>query len=267
MRLGFHTVHFSPMFGGSAPILDVIAETGRAGFDAIGLDLASVDAGGPVSDVAAAISDAGLSCSDVLVLVPGSDDDLLATAHRLGDLAEAVGAPSCIAAVATPVPQDQLVRSLGACADVLAEHCCRLAVEFTPYSALRTLGAARALCAAIGEERTGLVLDALHFFRSGAPWDELARVRAEDIAVVQWDDAPAAAPESLVDESRNGRLLPGDGALPLARLADAIRGLGYDGVVTAEILAETFRRRDPASAIAATYASLQASLSAGRSAG
>ena len=55
---------------------------------------------------------------------------------------------------------------------------------------------------------------------------------------MQWDDAPAAAPESLVDESRNGRLLPGDGALPLARLAEAIRGLGYDGLVTAEILAE-----------------------------
>ena len=124
---------------------------------------------GPSATLPRPISDAGLSCSDVLVLVPGSDDDLLATAHRLGDLAEAVGAPWCIAAVATPVPQDQLVRSLGACADVLAEHGCRLALEFTPYSALRTLAAARALCAAIGEERTGLVLDALHFFRSGAP--------------------------------------------------------------------------------------------------
>jgi sugar phosphate isomerase/epimerase len=147
VRFGFHTIHFSPMFGGSAPILDVISETGAAGFDAIGLDLASVDAARSTSttDVAAAIADAGLSCSDVLVLVPGADEHLPATAHRLGELARATGAPWCIAAVASPVPHDELVRSLDTCADVLADHGCRLAIEFTPYSALPTLADARAL--------------------------------------------------------------------------------------------------------------------------
>jgi sugar phosphate isomerase/epimerase len=267
MRLGFHTIHFSPMFGGSAPILDVIAETGAAGFDAIGVDLASVDAGASVRDVAAAIAAAGLSCSDVLVLVAGADDDLPSTARRLGELAEATRAPWCIAAVAAPVPHDELVRLLSACADVLAGHGCRLAVEFTPYSALPTLADARALCAELGDGRAGLVLDALHFFRSGAPWGELAQVHAEEIALVQWDDAPAAVPDSLVDESRNGRLLPGEGEMPLRRLADAIAAVGYDGIVTAEILSEPFRRRDPASVIDATYAAMAASLSAGRAAG
>lgn len=269
MRFGFHTIHFSPMFGGSAAILDVIAETGAAGFDAIGLDLASVDAARSTSaaDMAAAIADAGLSCSDVLVLLPGADDDLAATAHRLGELAEATGAPWCIAAVASPVPHDELVQSLDTCADVLAGHGCRLAIEFTAYSALSTLADARALCAQLGEERAGLVLDALHFFRSGAPWDELSQVRARDIAVVQWDDAPREAPGSLVHESRNGRLLPGEGGLPLTQLAAAIRGLGYDDLVTAEILSDPFRRRDPATAIRATFASLEASFSAPRGAG
>ena len=60
MEVGFHTIHFSPMFGGSAQILDVIGLTADAGFGAIGLDQASVAAhvaaNGAVEDVAAAIA-------------------------------------------------------------------------------------------------------------------------------------------------------------------------------------------------------------------
>ena len=160
-------------------MLDVIRLAADAGFDAIGVDLASVTAHGSVDDVAGAIHDTGLRCSDVLVLVPGADDDLSATARTLGRLAGAVGvAPACIAAVAAPVPWDGLVASLGECASILADHGCRLAVEFTPYSALATVSEAKQLCGAIGWDRCGLVLDSLHFFRSGAPWDELAALDA-----------------------------------------------------------------------------------------
>ena len=143
MRFGFHTIHFSPMFGGCAPVLDVVGATGDAGFDTIGVDLVSVDAhvaaGGTVAGLAAAVADAGLQCSDVLVLAAGGEGDVRATAARLGRLAEALGAPVCIAAVAAPVPWHDLVRSFAECADVLAGHGCRLAVEFTPYSAARDL--------------------------------------------------------------------------------------------------------------------------------
>lgn len=44
MELGFHTIHFSPTFGGTAPLLDVLQATADSGFDAIGFDLASIDA-------------------------------------------------------------------------------------------------------------------------------------------------------------------------------------------------------------------------------
>ena len=260
MEVGFHTIHFSPMFGGSAQIMDVIGLTADAGFGAIGLDQASVAAhvaaNGAVEDVAAAIHDRGLRCTDVLVLVPGADDDPVATARSLGALAAAVGAPTCIAAVASPVPWAELVATLGHCASILADHGCRLAIEFTPYTALTTLRAARELCGAIGWDRCGLVLDSLHFFRCGAPWAELADLAAEQIAVVQWDDAPAAPSASLVDESRNHRLLPGAGGLDLVGLATAIRATGWDGVVTAEVLSAEVRRSDPATVITATHAAM-----------
>jgi sugar phosphate isomerase/epimerase len=225
-EVGFHTIHFSPMFGGSAPVLDVIRLTGAAGFDAVGIDLASVEAHGAAADVATAISDAGLRCTDVLVLVAGADGDLPATARRLGRMAATVGAPTGIAAVAAPVPWTALVTTLGECASILADHGCRLAIE------------------------------SLHFFRSGAPWAALGELSAQQIAVVQWDDAPVSMPRSLVEESRSQRLLPGEGGLALADLAEAIRATGWDGVVSAEILSDPFRRTDPAIAIPATYAAM-----------
>jgi sugar phosphate isomerase/epimerase len=192
----------------------------------------------------------------VLVLIAGTDDRLADTARSLARLAEAVDAPAAVAAVAAPLPWDGLVTALGECASILADHGCRLAVEFTPYSALPTLAEAKALCEAVGWDRCGLVLDPIHFFRSGAPWDELATVTGDQIAVVQWDDVPANTPGSLVEESRHGRLQPGEGALDLTRFAAAIAATGWDGVVAAEILSDDLRRTDPEVAIPATYAAM-----------
>ncbi len=249
VRFGFHTVHFSSMFGGDVPLLEVIDATAAAGFDAIGVDLASIDAhvaaGGTVEEVAGALDGGGLQCSDVLVLVPGVDGDLRGTAGTLGSLAETLGAPVCIAAVGAPLPWTVLVDALGACAELLAGHGCRLAIEFTPYTPLAALAQAKKLCGEIGWHRAGLVIDSLHFFRSGAPWPALTDLNADQVLVVQWSDVPAAPPASLVEESRNSRLLPGDGELALPELASAIRGLGYDGLVSAEVLSESIRRREP----------------------
>ena len=251
MELGFHTIHFSPMFGGSAPLLDVLQATADSGFDAVGFDLASIDAhvaaGGTVEEIVTLLADAHLRCSDVLVLAPGGGDpDVLATARRLAALASELGTDTCIASVAGPVPWNTLVATLGECATVLSDDGVRLAIEFTPYSPLSSLRAARELCEAVGWERTGLVLDSLHFFRGETPWSELTDLDATQIALVQYSDAPATAPEMLVDESRNARLVPGEGDLPLADLVTALYAIGFDGLVSAEILSEPFRRTDPA---------------------
>ena len=109
-----------------------------------------------------------------------------------------------------------LVENLAQCAAIMGEHGCQLAVEFTPRYTGGFVAEATDLCAAIGWERCRLVIDALHFFRSGAPWAELAELSAEQIAVVQWADAPATARRPLIEESRHGRLLPGDGGLDLS---------------------------------------------------
>jgi hypothetical protein len=72
-----------------------------------------------------------------------------------------------------------------------------------------------------------VVVDALHFSRSGGV---PAHVRAVDRSMFRYaqicDAAPAMPPPhdtaGLIREARTGRLLPGEGGLPLAELVAAL---------------------------------------------
>ena len=250
MRLGFHSIHFSPVFGGNAPLSDVVAGAAAAGFRYIGLDLPAIDAevasGGSVETIAGLLAVHDLSCTDLVVLAITADDDAaLADARRIAAIADVVGAGLCVVAVPDPMAWPRIVDSTRRSADVLWDHGVRLAVEFTPYIALSTLHQATDLCDAVGWDRAGLLLDSLHFFRGATSWDELHALDGAQIALLQISDAAGAPPENLMDESRHGRLLPGAGDLPLAAFAAAIAATGFDGPLTAEVLSADLRRRHP----------------------
>lgn len=261
-RLGYHTIHHSPMFGGRQPILDVIAATAAAGFDAIGIDRAShaahLAAGGTADEVRRELKRARLAVSDVLVLAAGDDSDLLADARQLGELGRSVGAAWCIAAVSSPIPFDTLVGSLRDASAVLADHGLRMAFEFTPYTPLRSFGAAVTLATAIGWEHCALVLDSLHWFRTGEPLESMGQLEPEQIGLVQFSDAPAARPVDLITESRHGRLVPGTGGLALAAWVDAVRSTGWDGLVSAEVLSAPLRSADPRAGAVACHDAMNA---------
>jgi sugar phosphate isomerase/epimerase len=50
----------------------------------------------------------------------------------------------------------------------------------------------------------------------------------------------------LVFESRFRRVPPGSGTFALAEFADALAAVGYDGVVSIEVLSSALRRQRPA---------------------
>ena len=173
-----------------------------------------------------------LRCSDVLVAIAG-DPQLAATARRLGALGEAVGAPVCVAAVASLMTDEARgQRDLAETARIVADHGMRLAIEFLPYSPLATMRMAVGICDAIGWHRCGLVVDSLHFYRAQTPLAELLALDPEQIALIQYSDAPREAPLDLVNESRHGRLLPGHGGLPLREWVQAVKTVGYEGAIS-----------------------------------
>lgn len=116
---------------------------------------------------------------------------------------------------------------------LLARYCAeaagagiRIALEFLPYSAVRTLDDALRVIRGTGAANAGLMLDVLHLNRSGGSAADIARVPPERLFFAQLCDArpraPGGSPQELMAEARTARLTPGEGALPLYDFLDAL---------------------------------------------
>ena len=208
----------------------------RPAFDAIGVDLASVDAHVAGVPARARRADVLATCS---CWCPAS------TRPR------ARPAPSVRSPRRSPRPcasppwaagaLDELARRSAICADVLADHGCRLAVEFTPYTPLTTLAAGRSSCAtpSAGTEPASCSTRCT----SSAPVRRgptlAGALRRADRWSCSGSDAPAVAPAQLDSSTRAAteRLLPGVGrARRSASSRAAVVPSGYDGLVSAEVL-------------------------------
>lgn len=111
-------------------------------------------------------------------------------------------------------------------AEAAAQGGIRVALEFMPYSAVRTVAEAKALVQRCAAPNLGVLVDALHLSRSGGTPADIALLRPEDIAFAQLCDARhLRAPlsnEELMQEARTSRLPLGEGELPLSDFMDAL---------------------------------------------
>lgn len=252
MRLSFQTVQLSPGFGAGVSLTEALDAAADAGFTRVGLDVWSVEAherdGGKAADLPVILADRGLACTDVLPLVVTMDHrHTLDAAGRLAALASATGATVCGVAFGPDVtdPADRGVRDVvRRCAEILAGGGLRMAVEFVPYSAVRTLSQACELCDEIGWDRAGILLDSWHTLVTGQ-LDELRHLVPGAVAMVQFSDAMVPLRRDLRDESRNHRLLPGQGNLNLSGFVAALTRLGYGGVLSPEVLSNRVRSGSP----------------------
>lgn len=93
-----------------------------------------------------------------------------------------------------------------------------------------------------GAANAGYLVDALHHIRCGGAPDDIAAMPRGSVRSAQLCDAPLAAPgdaAALIAEARGGRLLPGDGGLPLR---DIIAALPTDAVLSVELPSATDMR-------------------------
>jgi len=126
-------------------------------------------------------------------------------------------------------------------AQVLAEHGCRLGLEFIGprtmreslrYGFIYSPEGMLCLAEAIGAN-VGLLLDCWHWYTAVGSLADIRTLRAEDIVYVHVNDAPVGvAVEAQIDQVRR---LPGaTGVIDIAGFLRALRELGYDGPVTPE---------------------------------
>lgn len=150
------------------------------------------------------------------------------------------------------VTEQEFVDCLGPLARRARSHGVRLTLEFLPESSIPDLATAQRIVAAVGAANLGLMLDTWHLARSGATLAELAAVPQGLIGGLQLSDRIEPAP-GTVYTPMGGRLLPGEGELPLVALLKGLLGREPQLTVGVEVFSDELRAL-PAREIAARVA-------------
>ena len=120
--------------------------------------------------------------------------------------------------------EDRFSEKLAELAESAKHFGLSLALEFVPYSQCRTLVAANNAITKSGTANVQILLDMLHFMRSGSSIQDLKSTPPERFGFFQICDGPSfqPPPDALAEEARNTRLLPGEGAFPLKEVLEAL---------------------------------------------
>jgi sugar phosphate isomerase/epimerase len=109
----------------------------------------------------------------------------------------------------------------------------RATLEFVPSLPIGDLSSALAAVRHVGQPHFGVLIDAMHVFRSGSKVADVAAIEPGLIGYVQLCDVPLVSKStSYADEARYERLPPGKGELPLQQLLGA---LPHDLIVGLEL--------------------------------
>lgn len=119
---------------------------------------------------------------------------------------------------------DRLADRFGQLCDMAASAGLGVDLEFMRFRPIGTLAQALAVIQRAARPNGRLLIDALHLVRSGGTAQMLAQVPSSALGSLQLCDAPLHLPPGLelVDEARQARLFPGEGALPLVQILDAL---------------------------------------------
>lgn len=213
---------------------ELVSIAADAGFRRIGIRLyATPSVGVPPYDLlgdtpmlretVARLADTGVSVLDVEFLrfepdiAQGIPEGFLEAGARLG-------ARYVLVMSTEPAEARTLERFCELC-DRARAYGLEVCLEFAIYTGVRTLADAARLVKRSGRPNASVLVDALHFSRSGGQPAHVTGIDPALFKYAQICDAAAELPRDaagLIREARTGRLLPGEGALPLAELVGAL---------------------------------------------
>ncbi len=245
------------------------------GFEGVELDQASLG-DMPPERLKEQLRNAGLRAGGFSLPVDFSGDEAtyregLRGLPEIAARATAAGATRCTRAL-RPWSDDRdwkenrqlTVQRLQPVAAILAEHGCRLGLEYVApatsrrdhrYQFVHTMEQAVCLGREIGSG-TGLLVDSWHWYTAKETPDDIARLTNDDIVSVHVNDAPAGLD---VDEQIDlERLLPGaSGVIDIAGFLGALRALNYDGPVIVEPFDRSLEKLDAPGRLRATADALE----------
>lgn len=112
---------------------------------------------------------------------------------------------------------------LAVLAEMVIERGMIFIVEFAPPNAISTLAEALKAVDHIGRDRCRIMIDSMHFFRSGAELADIAGLDPALIGYAQICDAPLMSKGgTYMQEAMFARMVPGTGELPLREWVAAL---------------------------------------------
>jgi sugar phosphate isomerase/epimerase len=221
MTYQFSLAHLSAL---SLPPPRLVEVAARAGYRYVGLRLNRVTPTEPLYALAedralmketkARLADTGVAVLDVELARMGPDND----ARSYLPILEA-GAELGAAHVLTQLPDPDRARAAARFAAL-----CELArplglgidLEFISWTETPDLAAAAKVLREVNQPNAGILVDTLHFARSGSSLEDLKKLPREWFRYAQVCDAPAQGPatrEEIIHAARFARLFPGEGGL------------------------------------------------------
>jgi len=119
----------------------------------------------------------------------------------------------------------RLTDTFGRLCDLAALYGLSANLEPMPWVDVSNLAKAQRVLDAAGRKNSGLLVDAIHFFRAGDSPAALAKVGRQLLRYMQLCDAPPERPsemQEIIRQARADRLFPGEGGLDLRGLLRAL---------------------------------------------
>lgn len=172
-----------------------------------------------------AARDAGVELLDLEVawIMPGAPDPWLT---ELVDIAAELGARNLLCVSSDP-DMAATAAKFQAMVTQAKGTGVRVNLEFGIFTEVKTIHMARGVLEAVEGEAKALLVDTLHWARSGGTAQDLAAIPREWLSYCQPCDAPAQGPDtsdsdSIIDDAINRRMPLGQGGLMLAAMVDAL---------------------------------------------
>ena len=213
----------------SLPPPEMVRVAARTGYQAVGLRLIAVtedSPGYPLMDdpvmmrqTRASLADTGLRLSDIEFVKITPEIDVAALESFIAAGA-ALGARHLITAPYDP-DHARLADSLGAIARLADPYGLSVLLEFFPWTTVPDLATAAGIVAGTSSANVGILLDTLHFDRSGSLLSQIDSLPPLWLPMVHVCDAPAEKPttvEGLLHTARAERLPPGEGGIDIAAI-------------------------------------------------
>ena len=215
---------------------ELVTVAAAAGFRTIGIRLtATPSVGIPPYDILRdgpilretllRLADTGVSVLDTEFL-RFEPDRPIGVPEGFLEVSARLGAKNVLVMSAEP-DEARTIERFGDLCDRAAGYGLQVCLEFAVYTGVRTLAHAAQIVAKSRRPNASVLVDALHFSRSGGIPAHIGQVDPALFRYAQICDASAEVPAptdtpALIREARTGRLLPGEGALPLAELVAAL---------------------------------------------